>query len=135
MSNPLSVTLVAQDEETWHSQWQRSRGFRDSGNEDEFLKTALEAFRLRPHRAEPLHDLARFYLGKSRGDIVYADAGLSLPFPEGDRLGVEQAVYHSSLKEAFTIAASRPEIRLAILDWRADRVDTNGKMLDCGGGS
>lgn len=108
MSDPLSATLVAKDEETWFAQWQRSRGFRDSGNEEEFVKTALEAFRLRPHRAEPLHDLARYYLGKSRGDIaiVYADAGLPLQFPEGDHLGVEGAVYHTSLKEAFTIAAS-----------------------------
>ncbi len=108
MSNPLSETLVAEDEEIWYAQWQRSRGFRDSANEDEFVKTALEAFRLRPHRAEPLHDLARYYLGKSRGDIatVYAGAGLSLPFPEGDCLGVERAVYHTGLKEAFTIAAS-----------------------------
>ena len=108
MRNPLSTTLVPEDEEVWYAQWQRSRGFRDSGNEDEFLKTALEAFRLRPHRAEPLHDLARYYLGKSRGDIaiVYAGAGLSLPFPEGDRLGVEQAVYITGLKEVFTIAAS-----------------------------
>lgn len=108
MSNPSSVTSVAEDEEIWYAQWQRSRGFRDAGNEGGFVKTALEAFRLRPLRAEPLHDLARYYLGKSRGDIaiMYADAGLSLPFPEGDRLGVEEVVYHTALKEVFTIAAS-----------------------------
>lgn len=104
----MSATVIAKDEETWYAQLRRSRGFRDSGNEEEFVKTALEAFRLRPLRAEPLHDLARYYLGKSRGDIaiIYADAGLSLPFPEGDCLGVEEVVYHTALKEVFTIAAS-----------------------------
>ncbi len=108
ISDSLAMTPGGSDEETWYSHWQRSRGFRDAGNEAEFVKTALEAFQLRPQRAEPLHDLARYYLGKSRGDIaiVYADAGQSLPFPEGDRFGVEQSVYHTDLNEAFTIAAS-----------------------------
>jgi predicted O-methyltransferase YrrM len=102
------MPLGASDEQIWLSRWQQSRSFRDSDNEDEFVKAGLEAFRIRPHRAEPLHDLARYYLGKSRGDIaiVYADAGMSLPVPAEDRLGVEPEIYRSGLKEAFTIAAS-----------------------------
>jgi glycosyltransferase involved in cell wall biosynthesis len=95
------------EEEAWHSVWQHSRKLRDAGQDEEFVRTALEAFRTRPHRAEPLHDLARYYLGKSRGDIaiVFADAGMSLPLP-GDRLGVEEDVYRFRLMEAFVIAAS-----------------------------
>jgi GR25 family glycosyltransferase involved in LPS biosynthesis len=103
-----SVIPATDDEAAWHSLWQRSRALRDAGQEEEFVRTALDAFRQRPHRAEPLHDLARYYLGKSRGDIaiVYADAGMALPLPKEDRIGVEEDIYRFQLKEAFAIAAS-----------------------------
>src|SRR3954468_4498221 len=66
------------------------------------------ALRERPYRGEPLIDLANYYFVKSRGDIavVYADAGLWLPIPETDHLGIEPHVYETGLKQAFTIAAS-----------------------------
>ena len=88
--------------------FQQARRFREAGNESEFLKTALAAFRRRPHRGEPLHDLSRHYFHASRGDIsvIYADAGIALPIPADDGLGVEPEVYQSSLKEAFVMAAS-----------------------------
>ena len=123
-----SAKLVSSDEEVaWYALLQRSRKLRDCGNEEDFVKTALSAFRRRPCRAEPLHDLARFYLTRSRGDLaaVYAAAGLPLPIPEGDRLGVESAVYDVGLKEAFTIAASyskdqeEKERGRAICNWLA----------------
>ncbi|MFO1097865.1 MAG: FkbM family methyltransferase [Xanthobacteraceae bacterium] len=95
-------------EEAWYAHWQQARSLRDAGDEDGFVKMALEAFRTRPNRAEPLHDLARHYLSKSRGDITirYADAGLALTLPENDKLGVEEQVYTTGLKEAFYIASS-----------------------------
>ncbi|MBV8188762.1 MAG: FkbM family methyltransferase [Alphaproteobacteria bacterium] len=95
-------------EETWFARWQYARCLLQIGSEEGFVEAAREAFRLRPHRAEPLHDLARYYLGKSRGDlaIAYAEAGLAVAMPEHDTLGVEQQVYATALKEAFTIAAS-----------------------------
>jgi GR25 family glycosyltransferase involved in LPS biosynthesis len=108
MTEQFTVTISAGDEETWYALLQHSRSLRETGDEEGFVKTALKAFRQRPHRAEPLHDLARHYLTRSRGDlaVIYAEAGLSLPIPEGDYLGIEPEVYHTGLKEAFTIAAS-----------------------------
>jgi GR25 family glycosyltransferase involved in LPS biosynthesis len=108
MTDPCAAANSTQDEAGWYALLQHSRRLRESGNEKEFVKTALHAFRRRPHRAEPLHDLAHYYFGKSRGDIavIYADAGLSLPVPKTDQLGVEPAVYDTGLKEMFTIAAS-----------------------------
>src|SRR5229473_3452639 len=109
MNDSPSVSQCAADEEAaWYSLWQRSRAFRDAGQDEQFVSTALDAFHQRPHRAEPLHDLARYHLGKSRGDIaiIYADAGMELPLPEQDHLGVEEDVYLFRLKEAFAIAAS-----------------------------
>jgi hypothetical protein len=105
-----SVTPYADDEEAaWYSLWRRSRAFRNAGQDEQFVRTALVAFQLlQPHRAKPLHDLAGYCLGKWRGDIaiVYAHAGMALPLSEQDRLGVEEDVYRVRLKEAFTIAAS-----------------------------
>jgi FkbM family methyltransferase len=98
-------------EEVWFARWQNARCLLQAGSEQGFVEAAREAFRLRPHRAEPLHDLARYYLGKSRGDLAlgYAEAGLALAMPEQDTLGIEQHVYATGLKEAFTIAASYSE--------------------------
>ncbi len=109
MNDSPSVSPHADDvEAAWYSLLQRARALRDSGQDELFVSTALDALHQRPHRAEPLHDLARYYLGKSRGDIaiIYADAGMALPLPEQDRLGVEEDVYRFRLKEAFAIAAS-----------------------------
>src|SRR6266849_4143527 len=109
MNDSPSVSPHADDvEAAWYCLLQRARALRDSGQDELFVSTALDALHQRPHRAEPLHDLARYYLGKSRGDIaiIYADAGMALPLPEQDRLGVEEDVYRFRLKEAFAIAAS-----------------------------
>ena len=95
-------------EARWYAQWRKALCLRQAGDENGFVAGALEAFRARPHRAEPLHDLARYYLSKSRGDLAtgYAEAGLALPLPTTDTLGVDRELYATSLKEAFTIAAS-----------------------------
>lgn len=96
------------DEAAWYELLLPSRAFRDSGDDNKFLKASSEAFRHRPDRAEPLHDLIRYYFAKSRGDIalIYADAGLWLRIPESDCLGVEPDLYSTTLKELFVIAAS-----------------------------
>lgn len=108
MTDQSGVAIGVDDEEAWYALLQHSRSLRESGDEEGFVKAALGAFRLRPSRAEPLHDLTRHYLTRSRGDLaaIYADAGLSLPIPQEDHRGVEPAVYQTGLKEAFTIAAS-----------------------------
>jgi tetratricopeptide (TPR) repeat protein len=107
VSEPFQ-TVAAGDEQSWHSVLGHARSLREAGNESEFVKAALQAFRVQPHRAEALHDLARYYLATARGEIaiVYAGAGMSLPCPEEERVGLEQEVYRTGLKEAFTIAAS-----------------------------
>lgn len=104
----VKVETGGVSEETWYRRWQAAQYLNEAGDEAGFVRVALESFRNRPHRAEPLHALARHYLHRSRGDISidYADAGLWLSVPSKDDFGVEPQVYSTGLKEAFTIAAS-----------------------------
>jgi len=138
MNDQFAKVVGAQDEEDWYALLQHARHLRDSGDEEEFVKAALDAFRRRPNRAEPLLDLARHYFGKSHGDLsaVYADAGLSLPVPDVDRLGVDPEVYRTGLKEMFTIAASyskdfnEKERGRAICNWLAIGRDVPQRVRD-----
>ena len=72
---------------------------------DQDIAQALQDFVDAPDRGEVLHALARFYLGRSRGDLAFrvASAGLWLPAPDDT---TETAVYAYGLREAFYIAAS-----------------------------
>lgn len=99
--------VASSAEEIWYAKWQAAACL-GAVNGDEFVRGAQEAFRARPHRAEPIYALARHYLNKSRGNVAaeYAEAGLALPLPEEDSIGVDPLVYSSGMKEAFTIAAS-----------------------------
>ncbi|TPL74005.1 50S ribosomal protein L11 methyltransferase [Mesorhizobium sp. B2-3-15] len=101
-------TTGSLSEATWYRRWQAAQYLNEVGDEAGFVRVALESFRDRPSRAEPLHALARYYLDRSRGDVSmdYADAGLWLSAPSQDEYGVEPQVYSTGLKEAFTIAAS-----------------------------
>ena len=45
------------NEEKWYARWQHARCLRELCDEEGFVRTALQAFRERPHRAEPLQDL------------------------------------------------------------------------------
>jgi FkbM family methyltransferase len=103
-----SAGLEGDAEDIWYAQWQKAVCLLRSGAGEASAPLALAAFRARPHRGEPLHDLARYYLGKARGDLsmVYAKAGLSLEVPSHDLRGMDRTVYETGLKEAFTIAAS-----------------------------
>lgn len=95
-------------EDAWRRRWQTAQYLSEVGDEEGFVRTALASFRDRPHRAEPLHALARHYLNKSHRDIAvqYAEAGLALRYPEEGDIGIDRQVYTTGMKEAFTIAAS-----------------------------
>jgi glycosyltransferase involved in cell wall biosynthesis len=95
------------EEEAWYARLQLARCLLAAGDRGGFLDEALAAFDQRPHRAEPLHDLARFYReqGEFRTALLFAEAGLRIPYPDHDILFLEDDVYQTGLAEEFSICA------------------------------
>jgi hypothetical protein len=112
------------DEEKWYARWQHAHCLREL---EGFVRTALQAFRERPHRAEPLHDLAHYYLAKQQAApaAFYAEAALAIALPEHDVLSVDPGLYEFGLRHTFAAIASwsqDPEQRergRKICDWLA----------------
>jgi glycosyltransferase involved in cell wall biosynthesis len=93
------------DEEVFYSQLSIARSYRALGNEAEFIKNALEAYNMRPSRAEPLYDLARYYRekdNKQQTGWLFAQAGSKISKP-GDLLFVEEHVYDYGFTEEMSI--------------------------------
>ena len=96
------------DEESWYARWQESRCLLKLGDEVRFVSAALAAFNMRPRRAEPLYDLARFYRerGMNATSLVFSERGLEMIPPAGDRISVEDHIYTAGLREEFAVAAN-----------------------------
>ena len=93
------------DEEVWYALYSAALSHRDLGEEEAFIRTALEAYALRPTRAEPLHALSRYYREHERYEeaMEVAEKGAALPQP-ADNLFVHADVYAFGFDEEISIA-------------------------------
>ena len=94
-------------EEAWHAKLSQARCLDMIGDSDGFLREALAAHDMRPHRAEALYSLARAHriAGRNNASLLFAEAGMALPYPKDDSLFVEDFVYETGLREEFSIVA------------------------------
>ena len=103
----LRTTLGGFDEEVWYARYRYAQCLCHLHDTNGFLWHMLEAYQLRPQRAESLYDLARYF--RERGDnltsLLFSEAGMRLPHPKSDHLFVNDWVYRSGLKEEFAISA------------------------------
>jgi glycosyltransferase involved in cell wall biosynthesis len=96
-------------EEAWEAQLRVASIAARRNFDGEGLAKLLEAHNAAPHRAEPLHTIAQHYYaaGKYPLAVMFADAGLALPYPERDRLFVDADVYAWKLHDVVAISAWR----------------------------
>lgn len=108
-------------EEVWYSQYMIAVCERELGHEPEMVRAALKAFEMRPHRAEPLHVLAKYYRERGRNDlaVLYARHGADLAFPKEDILFVEPFVYEHGFREEISISGFYS--RIPVVRSRAER--------------
>lgn len=101
------VKLGGWPEETWRAKLEQARCLRNAGDDNGFVANALLAYDMRPHRAEPLYDLAQYYRDKGKNElaVMFAERGMAISYPHQDALFIESAVYSELLKSEFSIAA------------------------------
>ena len=101
------ISLGGWEEEVWYAMLCEARCLRALGHEDEFIGKALAAWDRRPHRAEPLRDVANHYRmrGKNHAATMVAEQGLDISYPKDDVLFIEDDVYNGGLLEDYAISA------------------------------
>lgn len=96
-------------EEAWYARLQEARIRLGLGDETAFVRLALAAFNERPHRAEPLYDLTKFYRERGLNDValLYCERGLAIPRPgSSESLFIEDYIYEIGFKEEYSISAN-----------------------------
>jgi len=87
-------------EELFYSAWMKALLLQDPA-------LLLDAWQMRPNRAEPLFSLAQFYRlqGKHYLAYLFATQGLQTPYPKADFLFIQRNIYEYELKFEWAIAA------------------------------
>ena len=93
-------------EEVWYSAYMVAFCYKQLGKEAQFVNQSLEAFEMRPWRAEPLLPLARHYreAGKNELALMISERGTCIEFPKNDSLFIENIVYNRAFDNEISIA-------------------------------
>lgn len=95
------------DEEVFQAAVYKAHAYKDIGKEAEFVAGLWKAYSMRPSRAEPLYDLAKYYREKpdmQAAGLAAAETGLSIPMSK-DKLFVNEFVYEAGLRDEVAVCA------------------------------
>lgn len=95
------------EEEQWAAQQGAAYCCADMGDEAGYIHNQLLAYKMRPHRVEPLFDLAKYFREKpdaQRLSLLFSEAGMNIQ-PTGDALFVNDYAYTAGVKDEFSICA------------------------------
>jgi len=94
-------------EEAWRSQLEYSRCLLDIGKDSKFVHESLATYAKRPTRAEPLNDLARFFIDERQYAVAldFASIGMKIEKPQRELGVIDEGVYDYSLRECYSVAA------------------------------
>ena len=94
------------DEEVWHAQVCYAECMLQLGRDAEFILNMQLAYNMRPHRAEPLHKMAKYYREKGQNalSLLFSERGMELPHTK-DALFVDDYVYECGCKDEFAVSA------------------------------
>ena len=97
------------EEEAWYAALQESRLIDDT-------QLALTAYNRRPHRVEPLYDLAYRFRQEGKYELaaMFASWGIVRSYPKDDRLFIEDWIYRWGLQQELAITgyySDRPHVK------------------------
>ena len=95
------------DEEVWAAQQGAAYACKDMGDEAGFIRNQLLAYKFRPHRKEPLYDLAKHFREKDgfqHVSLLFSEPALDAKHT-GDALFVNDYAYAAGIKDEFSICA------------------------------
>jgi len=101
------VALGGWDEERWNAQLHYAHCLDNMGDKPSAVWALLEAYEMRPQRAETLYDLAKLFRergGSNYRSLLFSEPGMVASRP-GDMLFVNDYVYRTGLNEEFSICA------------------------------
>jgi glycosyltransferase involved in cell wall biosynthesis len=100
------VELGGFEEERWNAQLHLAHCLDNLGDKAGFVWEMLQAYRMRPSRAEALYDLAKYFRerGENHISLLFSGPGMQIQQPD-DLLFVNKFVYEQGLKEEFSICA------------------------------
>lgn len=93
------------EEESWYAQYQSAKLLEQLGRRAEAVEAHLAAYQRRPHRAEPLYELARMHRETNcfRVAHLFASRARELPRPD-DALFVDDSVYRWRALDEYAIS-------------------------------
>lgn len=95
------------NEEVWYSKFMIGQCLQELGKWDDALASYLDAYQYNPDRAEPLHQIAKYYRMNNQNHLAYlfAKEGREIPYPKQQILFISYPVYDYLFDEEISIAA------------------------------